>query len=89
MSLYGMIVRTNVPAMLPLPPVQLFSTATPEPVSLMATFIVPSLPAGSVWDIQALLVGSFTLGKMEVIFGTSFSACAIPVLIDTISTLMK
>src|SRR4029077_19758681 len=56
-----MIVRTNVPVMLPLPPVQLCSTATPEPVSLIATWTVPSLPARSVWDIQAVLAGNFNL----------------------------
>jgi hypothetical protein len=84
-----MIVRTNVPVILPLPPVQLCSTVTPELVSLIATCTVPSLPAHSVWDIQALLAGNFTLGKMEVNFGTSFSACATAVRIDTISLLMK
>jgi hypothetical protein len=38
--------------------------------------MLPSLPAASVWDIQAVLVGNFTLGKVAVIFGTLFPACA-------------
>src|SRR5260370_25006193 len=38
--------------------------------------MVRSLPAASGWDIQAVLVGNFTLGKVAVLFGALFPDCA-------------
>src|SRR3989442_15916379 len=74
MSSNGTIVTITVPVMPPSPPDQVCQTETADPTCVTSTRMVPSLPATSVWDIQALLVGNFTLGKVAVIFGTLFPA---------------
>ena len=56
MSSNGTIVTITVPVMPPSPLDQVCQTETADPTCVTSTRMVPSLPATSVWDIQANLL---------------------------------